>query len=186
MIQQSAQEPKPRHHLLLPTVSQIKTSVGTVATGHEKCIISGCSALPGSLRRLQWRKMLQRDGWAFIFGDLPQPVPSVWLQYAGLLTAASQLLSTDRPTDWLSVCLPVCTRANRDVRPSQLPAPASKKKKKSNLEWVYWATFCAHSSLVHSSHSATWKRDSVGMFFSGCLSATSGSWIVMAKNWEVK
>lgn len=54
----------PLHHLLLPTVSQIKTSVGTVATGHEKCIISGCSALPGSLRRLQWRKMLQRDGWA--------------------------------------------------------------------------------------------------------------------------
>lgn len=58
------QTPKLLHHLLLLTLSQIKISVGTAATGHEKCIISGCSATPGSLRRLQWRKMLLRDGWA--------------------------------------------------------------------------------------------------------------------------
>lgn len=125
MIQQRAQKPKPLHHLLLPTVSQIKTSVGTVATGHEKCIISGCSALPGSLRRLQWRKMLQRDGWA-LFLEICLNRSQVfdcsmrgyWLQWASYF----------RLNGCLSALGPIGTFARQRYRRQFLPP------KKSNLE----------------------------------------------------
>lgn len=118
-------KPGPLHHLLLPTVSQIKTSVGTAATGHEKCIISGCSALPGSLRRLQWRKMLRRDGWA-LFLEICLNRSQVfncsmrgcWLEWA----------SYSRLNGCLSALGPIGTLARHDSR-RQCLSP-----KKCNLE----------------------------------------------------
>lgn len=173
MIQQnSAQEPKPLHHLLLPTVSQIKTSVGTVATGHEKCIISGCSARPGSLRRLQWRKMLQRDGWALFLEICLNwsqvfdcSVQGYWLQWASYFRLNARL----------SALGPIGTFARH-----KLSVPVFCFNLESLASFTgWWETIC-NQSFVHSSRCATWGRDSVQMFFTALRSAG-----LSLQNWEL-